>query len=165
MRMRAGLESVTEVPPADRARDTQTDEIVALKKVRMDKEKDGERGGDAGPPEPVERCGGRGPRGRGPRYRERPRGGPHALASAPRALRSSSVRQLPHLLSRLSPPHGPSPPKPASSRCAPCAAPLATPQPLAACRAAAWPMRGKGAKEPFGTALVLRKLRAEPGQS
>lgn len=26
----------------DRARDTQTDEIVALKKVRMDKEKDGE---------------------------------------------------------------------------------------------------------------------------
>lgn len=34
---------------ADRARDTQTDEIVALKKVRMDKEKDGERGGAAGP--------------------------------------------------------------------------------------------------------------------
>ena len=31
----------------DRARDTQTDEIVALKKVRMDKEKDGERGGAA----------------------------------------------------------------------------------------------------------------------
>lgn len=27
---------------SDRARDTQTDEIVALKKVRMDKEKDGE---------------------------------------------------------------------------------------------------------------------------
>ena len=26
----------------DRARDTKTDEIVALKKVRMDKEKDGE---------------------------------------------------------------------------------------------------------------------------
>lgn len=30
----------------DRARDTQTDEIVALKKVRMDKEKDGEQGRD-----------------------------------------------------------------------------------------------------------------------
>ncbi|KAK2085755.1 Cyclin-dependent kinase 10 [Saguinus oedipus] len=32
------------VSTADRARDTQTDEIVALKKVRMDKEKDGEQG-------------------------------------------------------------------------------------------------------------------------
>lgn len=31
----------------DRARDTHTDEIVALKKVRMDKEKDGELGGAA----------------------------------------------------------------------------------------------------------------------
>jgi len=33
----------------DRARDTHTDEIVALKKVRMDKEKDGELGGAAAP--------------------------------------------------------------------------------------------------------------------
>jgi hypothetical protein len=31
-------------PVSDRARDTQTDEIVALKKVRMDKEKDGKLG-------------------------------------------------------------------------------------------------------------------------
>lgn len=31
-------------PVSDRARDTHTDEIVALKKVRMDKEKDGELG-------------------------------------------------------------------------------------------------------------------------
>lgn len=34
----------TFAPVSDRARDTQTDEIVALKKVRMDKEKDGELG-------------------------------------------------------------------------------------------------------------------------
>lgn len=34
-----------EVSIPDRARDTLTDEIVALKKVRMDKEKDGEQGG------------------------------------------------------------------------------------------------------------------------
>ena len=33
----------------DRARDTHTDEIVALKKVRMDKEKDGELGGAPAP--------------------------------------------------------------------------------------------------------------------
>lgn len=36
------------VSSPDRARDTQTDEIVALKKVRMDKEKDGERDWDVG---------------------------------------------------------------------------------------------------------------------
>lgn len=37
-----GLSIARWVPIPDRARDTQTDEIVALKKVRMDKEKDGE---------------------------------------------------------------------------------------------------------------------------
>lgn len=43
MRMSGGIrsESIMDEFP-DRARDTQTDEIVALKKVRMDKEKDGE---------------------------------------------------------------------------------------------------------------------------
>lgn len=34
------------VTVSDRARDTQTDEIVALKKVRMDKEKDGKGRGE-----------------------------------------------------------------------------------------------------------------------
>lgn len=40
-----GLRPITDgwVSVPDRARDTQTDEIVALKKVRMDKEKDGEQ--------------------------------------------------------------------------------------------------------------------------
>lgn len=40
-----GTELCIAIP--DRARDTQTDEIVALKKVRMDKEKDGEQNGRA----------------------------------------------------------------------------------------------------------------------
>lgn len=43
-RWRAASQGCDRPVIADRARDTQTDEIVALKKVRMDKEKDGEQG-------------------------------------------------------------------------------------------------------------------------
>lgn len=115
MRPRAGSESVTEVPPADRARDTQTDEIVALKKVRMDKEKDGERGRGAGPREPVGGCGRQGSRGTGPsvpgarRLRERPRGAPRALGfGSPSPVQFLRVAAAPPSVS-AHPRHGPSP--------------------------------------------------------
>lgn len=177
--MRLGLESVTEVPPADRARDTQTDEIVALKKVRMDKEKDGEQGGGPGP-----RAVARGSRGRGPwvpsacQLQGCPRGGPRTLgfgSPEPRAALPCGGRLTCLRSHRPAPPPAfPTKSWPAASVC-PTLPWLPAGTELCAQGRPAEPVvprscslaRGerRGLKVPVGTASALQRLQSEPGRS